>query len=134
MARREELSDTQWAFIDAHLPRPKLREDKKGRPRRADRDKLEVESPCQEIEMTVPHRQNRTKRSTQDARVRSRYCRGRRIERHFARLQNFRRLVDRYEYHGQKFLGFDYLGCILILLGSYFGMVLSQAPYSLMVE
>jgi len=40
MARRVELSDAQWAIIEPLLPRPKIREDKKGRPRRSDRDVL----------------------------------------------------------------------------------------------
>ena len=37
----------------------------------------------------------------------------------FAWLQNFRRLVVRYEYHQENFLGFVHLGCILILLRCY---------------
>jgi transposase len=85
-----------------------------------DSDKLDEELASQGIEMIAPHRQNRTKRSTQDGRVLRRYCRRWRIERLFAWLQNFRRLVVRYEYHVQNFLGFVYLGCILILLRGYF--------------
>jgi transposase len=41
------------------------------------------------------------------------------VERLFAWLQNFRRLVVRYEYHLEPFLGFVHLGCILILLRCY---------------
>jgi transposase len=38
------------------------------------------------------------------------------IERFFAGLQNFRRLVVRYEYKDENFLGMAQLGCIVILL------------------
>jgi transposase len=31
-------------------------------------------------------------------------------------LQNFRRLVTRYEHHAENFLGFVQLGCVMILL------------------
>ena len=40
MARREELSDQQWAVIEKLLPRPKVREDRRGRPRRSNREIL----------------------------------------------------------------------------------------------
>jgi len=38
------------------------------------------------------------------------------IERLFAWLQNYRRLVTRWERHAENFLGFLRLGCICILL------------------
>ncbi len=38
------------------------------------------------------------------------------IARHRSWLQNYRRLVTRYERHAENFLGFVYLGCICILL------------------
>jgi transposase len=38
------------------------------------------------------------------------------VERLFAWLQNFRRLVVRYEFHHDNFLGMVHLGCIIILL------------------
>ena len=38
------------------------------------------------------------------------------IERLFAWLHNFRRLVTRWEYHHANFLGMVHLGCIVILL------------------
>lgn len=43
----------------------------------------------------------------------------RRVERLFAWLQNFRRVVVRYERHIENFLGFVHLACILILLRCY---------------
>jgi transposase len=67
------------------------------------------------IELIAPHRRTKRQR-TQDCRCLRRYRRRWKIERLFAWLQNFRRLVTRYERHAGNFLGFLQLGCILILL------------------
>ena len=67
------------------------------------------------IEMIAPHRRNR-KRKTQDGRKLRRYKRRWKIERLFAWLSNFRRLVVRYERRAENYLGFVKLGCIVILL------------------
>ena len=72
------------------------------------------------IELIAPHKQNRKKTPTQDGRVLRRYCRRWKIERLFAWLQNFRKLVVRYEYHVDNFLAFAHLACALILLRRYF--------------
>ncbi len=66
------------------------------------------------IALISPNRENRTK--TQDLRPLRRYKRRWKVERLFAWLQNFRRLVTRYEYHALNFLGFVWLGCVLILV------------------
>lgn len=71
------------------------------------------------IEMIAPHKRNRKKAVTQDGRPLRRYRRRWKVERLFAWLQNFRRLVVRYEYHRENFLGFVHLGCIVILLRCY---------------
>ena len=68
------------------------------------------------IEMIAPHRRGRTRPKTQDGRPLRRYRRRWKIERLFAWLGNFRRLVVRYERHALNYLGFVQLGCILILL------------------
>ena len=68
------------------------------------------------IEMISPHRRNRKKRKTQDGRVLRRYRRRWKVERLFAWLHNFRRLVVRYEHKATNFLGMLQLGCIKILL------------------
>lgn len=67
------------------------------------------------IELIAPNRRNRKKKS-QDRRPLRRYRRRWKVERLFAWLQNFRRLVTRWEYHADNFLGFVQLGCIVILL------------------
>ena len=70
----------------------------------------------QGIELIAPHRKNRKKRKTQDGRKLRRYKRRWKVERLFAWLSNFRRLVVRYEYKEENFLGMVQLGCIVILL------------------
>jgi transposase len=67
------------------------------------------------ITLIAPHRRNRRRR-TQDGRALRRYVRRWRVERLFAWLQNFRRLVTRYERHAANCLAFVQLGCALILL------------------
>jgi len=73
------------------------------------------------VEMIAPHRSGRRKTITQDGRPLRRYRRRWRIERLFAWLQNFRRLVVRYEYHLNNFPAMIQLGCILILLRRVLG-------------
>lgn len=68
------------------------------------------------IEMIAPHRKNRKKPNTQDGRKLRRYKRRWKVERLFAWIQNFRRLVVRYEYHADNFLSMVQLGCAIILL------------------
>ena len=62
------------------------------------------------------HRGRRRKLKTQDGRKLRRYKRRWKIERLFAWLHNFRRLVIRYERRVDNYLGFVHLGCIVILL------------------
>jgi transposase len=67
------------------------------------------------IEMISPNRSNR-KQKTQDGRSLRRYRRRWKIERVFAWMQNYRRLVTRWEYHIENFLGFVQLACLLMLI------------------
>jgi len=67
------------------------------------------------IELIAPHLSTR-RLKTQDGRSLRRYKRRWLIERLFAWLQNYRRLVTRWERHAENFLGFVQLGCICILL------------------
>src|SRR5258708_6841149 len=71
------------------------------------------------IELVAPHKSNRSRPKTQDGRRLRRYCRRWKIERLFAWLHNFRRLVTRWEYYEANFLGLVQLGCILILMRNY---------------
>ena len=67
------------------------------------------------VEPIAPNRSNR-KVKTQDGRSLRRYRRRWKVERLFAWLHNFRRLVNRWEYDVLNFLGFVQLGCIVIPL------------------
>ena len=68
------------------------------------------------IELIAPHRRNRRRPPTQDGRPLRRYKRRWKIERLFAWLQNYRRILVRYDRHLDSYLGFVRLGCIVILL------------------
>jgi transposase len=80
-----------------------------------DSDPLAAQLAEGEVELIAPHRSNR-KVKTQDGRPLRRYRRRWKIERLFAWLYNYRRLVNRWEYDVVNFLGFVQLGCIVILL------------------
>lgn len=71
------------------------------------------------VELVAPHKANRIKEPTQDGRVLRRYKRRWKVERLFAWLHNFRRLVVRYERHAMNFLGFVHLGCLMILMRQF---------------
>ncbi len=73
-------------------------------------------SPHDRIQLIAPHKYNRRRKNTQDGRELRRYCRRWKIERLFAWLHNFRRLVNRWEYHEANFLAMLQLGCLVILL------------------
>jgi transposase len=81
-----------------------------------DSDPLDEALMAEGIEMIAPHRRNRKKVKTQDGRKLRRYKRRWKVERLFAWLGNFRRLVVRYERRAENYLGFVHLGCIVILL------------------
>jgi transposase len=68
------------------------------------------------IELIAPHRRNRTKVPTQDGRKLRRYRRRWKVERTFAWLGNFRRLLVRWEHHLTMYLAFFHLACLLITL------------------
>lgn len=68
-------------------------------------------------EVIAPHRDGRRKDTrTQDGRALRRYRKRWRVERFFAWLNNYRRLVVRWEYHAENYLGFLHLACLIILL------------------
>ncbi len=68
------------------------------------------------VELIAPHRWNRSKPVTQDGRALRRYRRRWKIERLFAWLHNYRRIVIRWEYYPENFLGMVQLACAVILL------------------
>jgi len=68
------------------------------------------------IELIVPHRKNRRKPPTQDGRALRRYKRRWTVERTFAWLGNFRRLVVRYDRSLTIYRGFFHIACFMIVL------------------
>ncbi len=82
-----------------------------------DSDPLDQHLRCHHrVRLIAPHKSNRRRAKTQDGRELRRYCRRWKIERLFAWLHNFRRLVTRWEFHEDNFLGMLQLGCLIILL------------------
>ena len=79
-------------------------------------DPLDVSLRDRGVEMVVPHKKNRKKLATQDGRRLRRYKRRFKVERFFSWLEDFRRLVVRWEYHAANYLGFVHLACIRILI------------------
>ena len=80
-----------------------------------DSDGLDEVMRSKGIEMIAPNRSNR-KNQTQDGRPLRRYVRRWKVERLFAWLGNYRRILTRHDYHVENYLGFVQLGCILILI------------------
>ena len=69
------------------------------------------------VEMIVPHKKNRRpENKTQDGRPLRRYRRRWKVERLFAWLHNFRRLVVRWEKYIENYQAFLQLACSMILI------------------
>ena len=69
-----------------------------------------------DIHVVAPHKKNRVKPATQDGRTLRRYKRRWKVERTFAWLHNFRRLVVRWEKKSSNFLSFIHLAVMKIML------------------
>lgn len=85
----------------------------------ADSDPLRARLKRRGIDLVCPHRSNRTKPGTQDGRKLRRFRRRWKVERSISWLQNFRRLVTRYEYYAHLFHGFVQLACLVVTLGRF---------------
>ena len=81
-----------------------------------DSDPLDATLQTQGIEMIAPHRANRRKPKTQGGRKLRRYKRRWKVERLIGWLQNYRRVLVRYERHACNFLGLIKLACVSLLL------------------
>jgi len=81
-----------------------------------DCDSLRLHLELQGIELICPHRGGRKRKATQDGRKLRRYRRRWKIERTFAWLGNYRRLVVRYENNADVYRGFFHIACLLITL------------------
>ena len=93
-----------------------------GKPERLIGDRAYDSDPLRErlaemdIELIAPHRSNRTKPPTQDGRKLRRYKRRWKIERVFAWLGKYRRLVVRWDHDVQIYRAFVLIGIIMMLV------------------
>jgi transposase len=85
----------------------------------ADCDALRLRLAKRGIDLISPHRRGRVRPKLQDGRKLRRYKRRWTIERSIAWLQNFRRLVTRYEHHAHLFHGFLQLACLYTTLRQF---------------
>ena len=85
-----------------------------------DSDPLDGRLVEQGILLIAPHKRNRKKPKTQDGRSLRRYRRRWKVERLFAWLQNYRRILVRYDRFLENYLAFVHLACIIIFIRTYF--------------
>jgi transposase len=71
------------------------------------------------IDLIVPHRKNRKKPKLQDGRKLRRYRRRWIVERTFAWLGNYRRLLVRHEREIGMYRAFFHLACLIIVLNRF---------------
>jgi transposase len=84
-----------------------------------DSDKLRQTLAIRGISLLVPFRRNRKNKRKQSTRLWESYKRRWKVERTFAWLGNFRRLVVRYERLLIVYQGFFHLACIIIALRQF---------------
>jgi transposase len=85
-----------------------------------DSDPLDKKLAQQGVLLIAPHKGNRKKPKTQDGRALRRYRRRWKVERLFAWLQNYRRILVRYDRFLENYLAFVHLACIVIFVRNYF--------------
>jgi transposase len=81
-----------------------------------DSDPLDARLGERGLERIAPYRSRRKQPNTQDGRPLRRDTRRWKVERLFAWLQNFRRVLVRHDYYAENDLGFVHRGCLMILL------------------
>lgn len=96
-----------------------------GRPQRLigdrayDSDPLDQRLAAQGVTLIAPHRANRSRPATQDERVLRRYRRRWKVERLFAWLNKYKRVMVRWDRFLDHFLAFVHLACAMILMRRY---------------
>ena len=119
-------SPAEVKLVDQTLEQIKVPRNGSGRPKQRperligdkayDSDPLRKELKKRGIDLIAPHRKNRKKPKTQDGRKLRRYKRRWKVERTFAWIGNFRRLVVRYERLITVYRAFFHIACLLITL------------------
>ena len=82
----------------------------------ADSDALRLRLKAQGVDLIAPHRENRAKPPLQDGRKLRRYKRRWKIERTISWIQDFRRLVVRYDREITMFTAFTQIACAMIAI------------------
>jgi transposase len=119
-----EVKLAEEALETIRVPRPG-RGRPRSRPQRLvgdkayDSDRLRTRLAGKGIRLLVPYRRHRKNCRKQSPEVAERYQHRWKIERTFAWLGNFRRLVIRYERLLTVYLGFFHLACIIIALRQF---------------
>jgi len=111
-------------LIESTLEKIRVPRPGRGRPRKrfprliydraADSDPLRQRLKRLGIDLICPHRRNRKKPKTQDGRKLRRYRRRWKIERTNAWLQDFRRVLTRFDRNITMYSAFVHLACIMI--------------------
>lgn len=112
-------SPAEVTLVESTLARISVRRKKPMRiiaDRAYDSDPLRQRLLEKDMLLIAPHRKGRTKPAFNDGRWLRRYRNRWKVERTFAWLGNFRRLVVRYEYHLQMYEAFFHVACLLITL------------------
>jgi transposase len=122
----DAASPAEVTLVEATLETIAVPRQGRGRPRKrpvrliydkaCDSDPLRQRLAKRGIDLICPHRKNRRKPPLQDGRKLRRYKRRWKVERTFAWLGNFRRLVVRWEYHITMYSAFFHMACLLITL------------------
>ena len=112
-------SPAEVKLAESTLGRIKVRRKKPLRiiaDRAYDSDPLRERLLEKDILLIAPHRRGRTKAAFNDGRWLRRYRKRWKVERTFAWLGNYRRLVVRYDYHLLMYQAFFHLACLIIAL------------------
>jgi transposase len=125
-SRLESASPSEVKLVQGTLETIRVPRNGRGRPKsKPDRliadkgydcDWLRKSLALRGIELICPHRRNRSLPKLQDGRSLRRYRRRWKVERTFAWLGNFRRLVVRYEHDIRMYRAFFHLACLIITL------------------
>ena len=117
-----KLAEKTLEAVSVPLPgrgRPKKRPERLIADKAYDSDPLRKRLKNLKIDLIAPHRSNRKKPKTQDGRKLRRYRKRWKVERTFAWVGNYRRLVVRYERDIKMYQAFFHLACLMITLNRF---------------
>jgi len=128
-AHLDSASPSEVTLLETTIDKIAVPRAGRGRPRKNppriiadkgyDSDPLRARLARRGIELICPYRRNNQKRKYHDGRKLRRYKRRWTVERTFAWLQNFRRLVIRWDRKLTIYQGFFHLACLLITLRQF---------------